>query len=146
MEPTDRTEDQRPHRRSGGRKRYAPTPKERAQVKTMAGLGLTHEGICAVIGITPPTLRKYFRDELNVGQHEANAQVAASLYRQATHPIKPNPIVGIFWMKARAGWRDHDSPAGMPGKKEVRQDEAVSVVEGRRFAPGAAPPALKLVK
>lgn len=145
MEPMDDTASPRPPRRLG-RKRYSPTPKERAKVKTMAGLGLTHDAISAVIGITPPTLRKYFRHELDVGQHEANAQVAASLFRQATHPVKPNAIVGIFWMKCRAGWRDHDASAGTPGKKEIQHEEAVGVAEGRRFAPGAAPPALKLVK
>lgn len=135
-----------PDAKRPGRKRYSPTPKERAQVKMMAGLGITHEGISAVIGITPPTLRKYFRHEINVGQHEANAQVAASLYRQATHPTKPNTIASIFWLKCRAGWRDHDSGVGATGKKEQQHDDAVSVTEGRRFAPGSAPPALKLVK
>jgi hypothetical protein len=130
----------------GGRRRYSPTPKERAQVKTMAGLGVTHDGICAVIGITAPTLRKYFRHELDTGQHEANAQVAASLFRQATHPVKPNVIAGIFWMKVRAGWRDHDSFITGQGKKEQQQEAATSVAQGQRFSPGAAPPALKLVK
>lgn len=133
--------------RRGGRRRYSPTPKERGQVKTLAGLGITHEGISAVLGITPPTLRKYFREELNVGQHEANAQVAASLYRQATHPTKPNTIASIFWLKCRAGWRDHDVVSSNgTGKKEQQHEQAVSVVEGRRFAPGSSPPALKLVK
>jgi hypothetical protein len=134
--------------RRSGRPRYTPTPKERAQVKTLAGLGITHEGISAVIGITSPTLRKYFRQELQVGGHEATAQVAASLFRQATHPIKPNVVAGIFWMKCRAGWRDHDvgTADGSTGKKGQQYDQAVSVAEGRRFAPGSAPPALKLVK
>lgn len=132
-------------RRSSGRPRYVPTPKERAQVKTLAGLGITHEGISAVIGITPPTLRKYFRRELKVGAHEATAQVAASLFRQATHPIKPNVVAGIFWMKVRAGWRDHDAAVTEPGKKEQQQEQAISVTKGRRFAPGS-PPTLTLVK
>lgn len=112
----------------------------------MAGLGLTHEGICAVLGITPPTLRKYFRQELNVGQHEANAQVAASLFRQATHPVKPNVVATIFWLKCRAGWRDHEMAMGPPGKKQQQQDQATNVAEGPRFAPGSAPPSLKIVR
>jgi hypothetical protein len=112
----------------------------------MAGLGVTHEGISAVLGITPPTLRKYFRNELNIGQHEANAQVAASLFRQATHPTKPNTIASIFWLKCRAGWRDHDGGVVAQGKKEQQHEAATSVAEGPRFAPGSAPPSLKLVK
>lgn len=138
-------DDSTPAKRSG-RRRYNPTPKERAQVKTLAGLGLTHEGISAVIGITPPTLRKHFRYELNAGEHEANAQVAASLFRQATDPHKPNVVAGIFWMKVRARWRDHDTGIGAPGKKELQQKEAESVAGGQKFAPGSAPPSLKLVK
>jgi hypothetical protein len=132
--------------RRGGRPRFSPTAKERAQVKTLSGLGITHDGISTVLGITPPTLRKYFRHELNVGEHEANAQVSASLFRQATHPTKPNTIAAIFWLKCRAGWRDHDLASAGTGKKEQQQEQAVSVAEGRRFAPGSAPPALKLVK
>lgn len=112
----------------------------------MAGLGLTHEAISAVLGITPPTLRKYFRRELDVGTHEANAQVAASLFRQATHPTKPNTIATIFWLKCRAGWRDHETVIGAPGKKQLQQDQATTVAEGPRFAPGSAPPSLKIVK
>lgn len=111
----------------------------------MAGLGLTHEGISAVLGITPPTLRKYFRAELDLGQHEANAQVAASLYRQATDRVKPNVVAGIFWMKCRAGWRDHE-PTHSSGKKEQQAQEAQRVADGLRFAPGSAPPALRVVK
>lgn len=141
----DDSADLRPARRPG-RRRYKPTPKERAQVKTMAGLGLTHEGISAVLGITPPTLRKYFRAELDIGQHEANAQVAASLYRQATDRVRPNVVAAIFWMKCRAGWRDHESAHGGGGKKEQQAEEARRVADGQRFAPGSAPPALRVVK
>lgn len=135
------------HTRRRGRARYTPTARERLQVKTMAGLGLTHEGISVVLGISAPTLRKHFRHELNVGAEEANAQVAASLFRQATHPVKPNTVAAIFWLKCRAHWRDHDATSDAPGKKQQQYDHATSyVAEGRRFAPGSAPPALKLVK
>lgn len=130
--------------RKGGRPRYQPSEHDRRQVRTMTGMGLTHNEISAVMGITAPTLRRYFRRELDVGQIEANAQVAASLYRQATDKAKPNVVAAIFWLKCRGGWRDHDTAAA--GKKEEQAAEAQRIIEGRRFAPGAAPPALKLVK
>lgn len=136
--------EQPPPKRRGGRPRYRPSENDRRQVRTLTGMGLTHDEISHVIGIAAPTLRKYFRHELDVGQIEANAQVAASLFRQATHATKPNAIVGIFWMKARGGWRDHDS-AGQLGKKEQQQEQAQATAQGRRFAPGSAPPSLKLV-
>lgn len=108
-------------------------------------MGLTHNEISSVMGITAPTLRRYFRHELDVGQLEANAQVAASLYRQATDKNKPNVVAAIFWLKCRGGWRDHDAAAG--GKKEQQAEEAQRIAEGgQRFAPGSAPPALRVVK
>ena len=126
-----------------GRPAYVPTDKERAQVRVMAGmLGLRHEDICRVLDITPPTLRKYFKHELHVALHEANSQVALSLFKQATDPKKPSTIAGIFWMKCRAGWRDHDPAAG---KKENQKEEAhVAAESGKKFAAGTAP--LRVVK
>jgi hypothetical protein len=128
----------------GGRPRYRPTDHDRRQVRMMAGMGLTHLEISAVMEISAPTLRRYFRIELDVGPLEANAQVAASLYRQATDKARPNVVAAIFWLKCRAGWRDHDT--SVLGKKEQQVADAREIADGRRFAPGAAPPALKLVK
>lgn len=130
--------------RKGGRPRYQPSEHDRRQVRTMTGMGLTHAEISAVIGITAPTLRRYFRHELDVGQIEANAQVAASLYRQATDKAKPNVVAAIFWLKCRAQWRDHDA-AVANGKKEQQAEEAQRIADGPRFAPGSAP-ALRVVK
>ena len=140
---TDETD--KPQRKRGGRRRFEPTDKERKQVRMMAGLGIPHVDIAAVIGITAPTLRKAFRNELDVGEIEANTQVAASLFRQATDQTKPNTIAAIFWLKCRAGWRDHD-PAQALGKKEQQAIEAERVASDKRFAPGTAPPALRIVK
>lgn len=137
--------DDQPRKKRGkvGRPAYMPTDRDRTQVRVMAGmLGLRYEEICLVLGITLPTLRKYFRRELELSRHEANAQVAASLFRQATDAKKPSTIAGIFWMKCRAGWRDHDPAAG---KKENQKEEATVAAEGgKKFAPGSAP--LRVVK
>jgi DNA-binding CsgD family transcriptional regulator len=141
---SDEQQGPQPPKRKG-RPRYHPTEKERKQVRTMAGLGIPQEQIALVIGLSEPTLRKYFRHEIKVGAIEANTQVAASLWRQATHPEKPNAIVGIYWTKARMGWRDHD-PAQAQGKKEQQAEEAARAAEGKRFAPGSAPPPLRVVK
>lgn len=146
MDENDQQEAPPPKRNRGGRPRYQPTERERTQVRVMAGmLGLRQEEICLVLGITKPTLRKYFRRELSIAEHEANTQVAASLFRQATDKEKPNTIAAIFWLKCRAGWRDHD-PAQAQGKKEQQAEEAARAAEGKRFAPGSAPPALRVVK
>lgn len=105
---------------------HKPTAGDRARVKTMAGLGITQDDICAIVGISKPTLHKYYREELNVGAAEANAAVAQSLFKQATNKEKPSVVAAIFWMKARAGWSDQE-PREDGGKKEAVQKRAEKV-------------------
>ena len=73
-------------------------------VRAMAGYGVPHDDIALVVKCSPPTLRKRFREELDVATIEANARVAQTLYQQATQP--GNIAATIFWLKARAGWRE----------------------------------------
>ena len=73
-------------------------------VRAMAGYGVPHDDIALVVKCSPPTLRKRFRNELDVAAIEANTRVAQTLYQQATQP--GNIAATIFWLKARAGWRE----------------------------------------
>jgi hypothetical protein len=70
----------------------------------MSGFGVPQPDIATHIGIDPKTLRKWFRDELDRGSIEATTKVAQSLFRMATEGN--NVAAAIFWMKARAGWRE----------------------------------------
>jgi hypothetical protein len=83
---------------------FAPTPEQRRMVHAMAGYGVPQDDIALVIGITSRTLRKHFRHELDVAVIEANTRVAQCLFKQATTP--GNIGASIFWLKARAGWRE----------------------------------------
>jgi hypothetical protein len=84
---------------------FAPTADQRALVKSMAGLGVPHEEIARKIGIrSPKTLRKHFRDELDLGATEADYNVRRTFYQMATSG--QCPAATIFWMKTRAGWRE----------------------------------------
>ena len=85
-------------------RRFEATPEQRRTVKTMAGFGVPQEDIAIFLGIDAKTLRKHFRDELDRGVTEANAKVAQSLFQMATQG--KNVAAAIFWMKARAGWRE----------------------------------------
>ena len=122
---------------------HNPDERDLKRVRTMVGMGMTQNEICAVIGVSKPTLHKYYRADLDVGAAEANAAVAQSLFKQATNPDKPNVVAAIFWLKARAGWRDADPREGV-GKKEQRQQDAAEVASSSRF--GVQPPPLKVVK
>jgi hypothetical protein len=60
-------------KRGVGRPAFRPTEEQRKNVELMAGLGLPHEQICALVRdrdgkqISHNTLEKYFSDELHSG-------------------------------------------------------------------------------
>jgi hypothetical protein len=87
-----------------GRNPFAPTDDQRRMVRALSGYGVPHDDIALIVKCSPPTLRKRFRQELDVGAAEATAKVAQTLFQQATSGT--NTAAMIFWMKARAGWRE----------------------------------------
>jgi predicted ATP-grasp superfamily ATP-dependent carboligase len=116
----------------GGRPPYQPTEKDRANVKMLASVGVRDTEIARVVGVSAPTLRKYYGDDLDAGHILANAQVARSLYRMATDRDKPSVAAAIFWLKCRAGWReDGGQPLPPPpGKKEQAAAAAITAADG----------------
>ena len=122
--------------RGAGRPPYEPTERDRAQVKALAAMGATMFEISLVMQLSEPTIRKHFHLEITTGSIEANAKVAQSLFRQATHAEKPNVTAGIFWLKSRAGWNDGSrapSDYEPPGKKAVAQEEAKTAAAGTEW-------------
>jgi len=90
-----------------------PTKEQRDIVKSMAAMGTPHQDIALKIGIrSPKTLRKYFRQELDLGATEANYKVAKTLFGMATSG--DCPAATIFWAKTRNGFREHPQSAGAP--------------------------------
>jgi hypothetical protein len=70
----------------------------------MACYGVPQDDIATLLELDPKTLRKHFRRELDCGSIEATAKVGQSLFRMATEG--GSVAAAIFWMKARAGWRE----------------------------------------
>jgi hypothetical protein len=89
---------------------FQPTEEQRRTAKAMAGFGVPQEDIATFLGIDAKTLRKHFRAELDRGTIEANVKVAQTLFNMAT--VDKNVAAAIFWMKARAGWREKHLPEG----------------------------------
>jgi hypothetical protein len=83
---------------------FIPTDEQRRTVRALSGYGVPQDGIAIHIGIDAKTLRKHFREDLDRGSVEATAKVAQSLFHLAT--VDKNVAAAIFWMKARAGWRE----------------------------------------
>jgi hypothetical protein len=101
---------------------FRPTEEQRRTVRAMSGFGIPQEQIATLLEVEPKTLRKHFRRELDRGSVEATAKVAQSLFRMATEGN--NVAAAIFWMKARAGWREKQEV-----RVEVRPTDQLSDAE-----------------
>jgi ABC-type branched-subunit amino acid transport system substrate-binding protein len=88
------------------RQSHKPDPAVRRQVETLAAYGIPEHEISRVVGIDPKTLRKHYRDELDLGETKANAQVAGFLFNAARGG---NVTAQIFWLKTRARWKETPS-------------------------------------
>jgi hypothetical protein len=86
-----------------GRRAHQPDPAQRRQVEAMAAYGIPETDISRVVGIDPKTLRKCYREELDLGETKANAQIAGFLFNSAKNG---NVTAQIFWLKTRARWKE----------------------------------------
>jgi hypothetical protein len=90
------------------------TAELKEQVAMMAVSGASQDNIAKCLGISTPTLRKYFHDELECVPTVQNALVSSTALTMALSGT--NTAATLFWLKARAGWRDQpDSP--LPGNQ-----------------------------
>ena len=84
------------------RPKLNPTDEQRRLVKKLAAVGTKHEDIAQILNIrSPKTLRKHFREDLDRGATEANANVAGALYNNA---MAGDTNAQKFWLQNRAGW------------------------------------------
>lgn len=133
-----------------GRPPHEPTEKNRAIARTLSGFGIPQDQIAAEIGVSAPTLVKYYREDLDAGLRQANAKVAQSLFKKATGDGSQAVTAAIFWAKCRMGWVDR-SGVEITGKDgdpiQLNVETARDRVERRiaRLAAGQAllPPAVE---
>jgi len=87
------------------RPRIRPTEGHRKMVRTLSAYGVPQDQIGRRIGIrSAKTLRKYYREDLDRGTLDANANVAQTLFQMAISG--KDPASTMFWLKCRAGWKD----------------------------------------
>ena len=76
-------------------------------------------------------MRKHYRDELNLGETKANAQVAGFLFNAAK---TGNVTAQIFWLKTRARWREtpmelkHSGSIARKDLSEISDEELMSMI------------------
>ena len=84
-------------------KPHRPTEETRKRVREMSGLGLPHEQIGALIGISDVTLRKHYSDDLQMGKAQASARIADTLFNKAQ---AGDTTAMIWWTKAQMRWSE----------------------------------------
>ena len=85
---------------------HQPDDVQRRQVEALAGYGVPEAEIAALVGVDAKTLRKHYRHELDHGHTKANAKVAENLYHMALGQGREAVTAAIFWLKARARWKE----------------------------------------
>lgn len=83
------------------KKTHKPTNLTIEHVKAMAGVGVSEERIAKYLGICRDTLRKYYKDILDIARGEGIKQVANALYENA---MKGNVTAQIFYLKIQDKW------------------------------------------
>jgi len=87
------------------RRKFQPSDEQRQRVRALAGYGVKHKQIAALLDLnSTTTLRKHFREELRQGPLEARAQMLSRLFKLAVSGR--HPAQTMFWLKTRAGWRE----------------------------------------
>ncbi len=93
---------------------HKPDKTTRDTVTLHATVGTPQEDIARVLGIDAKTLRKHYREELDLSLIEANATIGGTLFNKAK---AGDTTSMIWWTKTRMGWSEktkleHTSPDG----------------------------------
>ena len=101
---------------SRGRPQFQPTPEQRSRCSILSAGRMPEEAIASVFGITRPTLRKHFADELTTGAAKRNAAVLLALYETA---VAGNVAAARTWLARQA-----DQQGEALGRKAQREADA----------------------
>jgi hypothetical protein len=88
---------------------FEPTEEHRKMVSQFTAVGMTEAQIVMLMinpatgkPITPKTLRKFFREELDSGGLKANYKVSSNMFKMATGDGKHAFNAGKYWLNCRA--------------------------------------------
>lgn len=82
---------------------HTPTDETRHIVEVLVAGGTPNRTIAKALDIGMNTLRRHYGQELEHGLEQANAKVVRRLFRLIEQGSTP---ACIFWLKARAGWKE----------------------------------------
>lgn len=116
------------HKRPVGAPAFQPTDEHRNLVRKLAGYGLPHEQIGALVagGIHRDTLVAHFRQELDEGKASANERIGRTLFEKA---MAGDTASLIWWTKAQMRWTSLQ-------QIQVQSDQRISIVSALAEAEG----------
>ena len=86
---------------------HQPTEETRGLVTKHSRVGTPQMIIMQMLGLKcPKTLRKHYREELDIAKHSANADIGGALYHKA---MQGDTSAQIFWLKTRAGFSEKNA-------------------------------------
>lgn len=86
---------------------HKPSKTRRELVKIHAVVGTQQDKIARILEIDAKTLRKYYRNELDLAKVEAISKVGGALFNKC---MEGDTASLIFWMKTQAGWKEQKEP------------------------------------
>lgn len=89
----------------GGRPEHEPTKETREMASKMSSYGVVQDTIALCIGISLPTLHKYYREELDTSKAHCIVEVADRLMDKIRQGDVPSTM---FYLKTQGGWREKD--------------------------------------
>jgi len=89
---------------------YKPSSRDKNLVKALSACGHSHEEIAKVLRIKPNMVRRFFREEMQVGTTQANSKILCAIFKAATQDN--NMTAAIFWAKTQGGTKQKRSARG----------------------------------
>jgi transcriptional regulator with XRE-family HTH domain len=83
---------------------HVPTKGQREAVEECIGIGLTHGQVAKTIGISLGTLRKYYKDELELGKITKIAALSQTMFEIGTDPTHKGVVpAAMYLLKTQGG-------------------------------------------
>ena len=125
-----------------GRPPFQPTDEDHEKVRVLKAGAMSQAAIAEALGISEPTLTKYFSQDLEIGAAKVTAEILMARYNSAkagnvSAQNKLLEMAGAVRAQEGRGGKAKAPPEQKRGKKEEQQLAAGRV--GGKFAPPAPP-------